>query len=183
MRRMLIAGFILGCVAEGAFLWVAFGRAMVRADTDLTGYIGAAYFPRTEDPGLHALAHERAAFQVAYSGGICADGSLTHDGLRTAEVLACNSTGGAERAVQQWQGSAPHHAILSDPSLDTIGCGSATGNDGATFFACVFGQTEPPPPSAEPVGAARSPKPTSAGSTPASGATPPRVVLPDTRMP
>lgn len=29
MRRMLVAAFILGCVAEGAFLWVVFARVML----------------------------------------------------------------------------------------------------------------------------------------------------------
>lgn len=28
MRRMLVAGFILGCIAEGAFFWVTFARVM-----------------------------------------------------------------------------------------------------------------------------------------------------------
>lgn len=108
------------------------------SDSGLTNLVNSAYFPRTEDASLHQLAHERAAYQVAYSGGVCDDsGSLTHDGLVSAEVLACNYVGEA-RAVEQWQGSATHDALLNDPSYELIGCGSAQGLDGATFFACTL---------------------------------------------
>ncbi len=143
--------------------------ARTAADPDLTSLIAAAYFPRTET--LHDLAHQRVQYQVTFSGGVCAENSLTHDGWVSAEVLACNYSGPA-RAVEQWQGSPPHHAILSDPSLTTIGCASAAGVDGASFHVCVL--------AAEPVVAGRSPTPTPVGSIPTSGATP---ALPDTRMP
>ena len=141
------------------------------ADPDLTSLIAAAYFPRTET--LHDLAHERAQYQVTFSGGVCAENSLTHDGWSTAEVLACNYSGPA-RAVEQWQGSPAHNAILSDPALTTIGCASAAGVEGASFHVCVL--------AAEPVEAARTPNPTPVGSIPTSGATP-APALPDTRMP
>lgn len=180
MRRLFLAGFILGCIAEGAFFWVLFARTTVSADTDLTALVEAAYRPRTEDLDLHALAHERAAFQVAYSGGVCTDGSLTHDGLVTAEVLACNYAG-PERAVEQWQGSPVHDAILSDPSLATIGCGSASGLDGATFYACVLGQVESPPASSG--DGPRASSVPSSGAAPVGGPAPTPVLLPNTRMP
>ena len=166
----------------------------VYSDTDLTGLVNSAYFPRTESAELHELAHQRAQYQVAYSGGVCdGDGSLTHEGLTTHEVLACNGSG-PERAVQQWIASPTHHAILADPSLSLIGCATAPGSDGSLFYACVLVPSNPPPPieqiaptpeptiqSGEPVVAARSPKPTPVGSTPTAGATP--VLLPNTALP
>ena len=122
----------------------------VYSDSDLTGLVNSAYFPRTESAELHELAHQRAQYQVAYSGGVCdGDGSLTHEGLTTHEVLACNGSG-PERAVQQWIASPTHHAILADPSLNTIGCGTAAGVNGAIFYACVLTWGDSPPPQ-EPV--------------------------------
>ena len=168
LRLVGLTGFL---VALMLFLTLARPPFRVYSDPDLTSLVAAAYFPRTET--LHALAHERAEFQVAYSGGVCDSDALTHDGLTTHEVLACNYIG-PERAVEQWQGSITHHAILSDPTLNTIGCGSAAGLDGAWFFACVL--------AAEPVEAARTPNPTPVGSIPTSGATPQPTpaLLPDT---
>jgi len=159
MKRILLAAVLLI-------------PSQASAHVDLTAAIAGAYFARTETPILHELAHQRAAYQVTYSGGTCADSPLTHDGATTAEVLACNHDG-AERAVEQWQGSPTHDAILSDPVYTAIGCGSAAGTDGALFSACVL--------AAEPVEAARTPHPTPVGSIPTSGATPaPMVSLPDT---
>lgn len=185
MRRMLVAAFILGCIAEGAFLWVVFARSMVHADSDLTALVEAAFLSRTEDPGLHALAHERAQYQVTFSGGVCGEGSLTHEGLTTAEVLACNYEG-PEKTVQQWLGSPDHAAILLDPNLALIGCGSAPGDDGATFYACVLTAgvsvtTAPTPAPIIPAPPAEVPAATPEASVPQSPVAP-VLLLPDTRM-
>lgn len=168
MRRVAVA-----LALAGAWLLAPISAY---ADPDLTALVNAAYFPRTET--LHDLAHQRAQYQVTYSGGVCAENSLTHDGWITAEVLACNYSGPA-RAIEQWQGSPPHHAILSDPSFDQIGCATAYGVAGAQFHACVLI-------AGEPVAAARTPNPTPVGSIPTAGATPEPLVpqanhmLPDT---
>ena len=152
------------------------------SDTDLTALISATYFPRTES--LHDLAHQRAQYQVTYSGGVCASDSLTHDGWTTAEVLACNYTGPA-RAVEQWLGSPAHHAILSDPTYTDIGCAAAYGTDGSIFFACVLTTTpvvssdRPPEPTPVPSIAGGS----ASGPAPLPTPIPPPVLLPNTRMP
>lgn len=139
----------------------------VLSDSDLTQAVSAAFLPRTEDPALHELAHQRA---------LQASLDFSHTGATTAEVLAYNS-GFADpiaTVISQWLGSPAHAALLSDPSFDLLGCGAVTVN-GTYYAACLL--------SAEPVVAARSPKPTPAGSTPASGANPPPVVvLPDAAM-
>ena len=109
----------------------------VLSDTDLTSLVTGTFLSRTEDASLHALAHERAQYQVTFSGGFCGEGSLTHAGSVTTEILACNYEGPAE-TVQQWLGSPDHAAILLDPALDRIGCGSAPGDEGATFYACTL---------------------------------------------
>ena len=136
MRRAVVA-----LALAGAWLLAPISAY---SDTDLTALISATYFPRIES--LHDLAHQRAQYQVTYSGGVCAENSLTHDGWTTAEVLACNYTGPA-RAVEQWLGSPAHHAILSDPAYTDIGCASALGVGGAIFYACVLVAGEPPVPS------------------------------------
>lgn len=121
-------------IVVGALLLLALGARPVRGDGGLTDAVAAAYFPRTVDPGLHAIAHERVA-----EIGACS--CLDHAGMRpgTAEVLAWN-TGLASpvaSAVGQWIGSAMHDAILSNRSLGRIGC--AEGVTGGThWFACVF---------------------------------------------
>jgi hypothetical protein len=110
----------------------------VLSDVTLTALVNQTWLTRTSDAVMHDIAHQRAAFQVAYSGGVCnSDGSLTHDGLVTAEVLACNYAG-PERAVEQWLGSPVHNSLLSDPSYNLIGCAAAAGSDGSTFYACVL---------------------------------------------
>ena len=155
----------------------------VYSDTDLTGLVNSAYFPRTESAELHAIAHQRAV-EISTN--------FSHDGMRPgmAEVLAYNGLGAA-RAVEQWIASPSHHAILSDPAFREIGCGSHIVGD-VYFAACVLTWGDSPPPQApvpappaevpiqsgEPVVAARSPKPTPVGSTPTAGATP--VLLPNT---
>ena len=106
----------------------------VQADTGVTDAVAAAYFPRTVDSGLHAIAHERAAELSA-----CA--CLEHDGIRpgTAEVLAWNSgeanPGG--NAVQQWMNSPVHDGILSDSSYGLIGCAEVV-SGAVHWFACVL---------------------------------------------
>lgn len=146
------------------------------SDTDLTGLLNTTFLPRTTDASLHALAHERAQYQVTYSGGFCGEGSLTHDGSTGAEVLACNYEG-PEKTVQQWLGSAPHAAILLDPSLTLIGCGSAPGDDGATFWACTLSAGSQPTPAPIPV----APAPPVIGTGPGPTPVPLVLLLPDTR--
>jgi hypothetical protein len=143
----------------------------VLSDSGLTALVNAAYLPRTEDPAMHEIAHQRAV-------EIASDWS--HNGMRdgTAEVLAYNQgfSDPVSKAISQWQGSPTHAAILSDPSYTRIGCAEYVTSDGTHWFACVL--------AAEPTGAARTPNPTPVGSTPTSGATPPPPVpLPDTAMP
>ena len=148
----------------------------VLSDTDLTNLLATTFLSRTEDASLHALAHERAQYQVTFSGGSCGEGSLTHAGSTTAEVLACNYEG-PERTVQQWLGSPDHAAILLDPALDRIGCGSAAGNDGATFWACVLSAGSVGQPTPAPI------VPAPPAEVPAATPDPtPLPLLPDTRM-
>lgn len=149
--------------------------APVLADSGLTDLLATAFLPRTTDASLHALAHERAQYQVTFSGGTCGEGSLTHDGAVTAEVLACNHEG-PERTVEQWLGSPDHAAILVDPNLALIGCGSAPGDDGATFYACTLSAgsvAQPTPAPIVPAPPAEVPAPTPAPT--------PLPLLPDTR--
>ena len=126
------------------------------ADSGLTGLVNSAYLPRTESTALHDIAHQRAV-------EISSD--FSHNGQRsgTAEVIAYNS-GFADpvgHVLGQWQGSPPHDAILSDPSLTLIGCGSYF--DGVTtWFACLLatGSTQPPAtPPAPPDGTEPAPTP------------------------
>jgi hypothetical protein len=133
----------------------------VLSDESLTSLVNEAYGARTEDPALHELAHERAQYQVTFSGGVCGPDALTHTGLITAEVLACNYLG-PERAVEQWQGSITHHTLLSG-DFNLIGCGSAQGIDGAWFFACTLSSgsvAQPTPAPVVPGSAGRTHQPT-----------------------
>ena len=131
--------------------------APVQADVGLTDALAAAYFPRTVDEGLHAIAHQRVV-------GISACGCLEHSGMRpgTAEVLVWNvgQANPVGSAVSQWIGSPTHNGILSDRQLGRIGCAERT-VAGVHWFACVLaaGPLPAPPPAA------------------------PVVVLPDTAMP
>lgn len=84
----------------------------------------------------------------------------------TAEVLAMNA-GMADpvaTAVQQWIGSAPHNAILSNGSYGRIGC-AETVTGGTHWFACVLAPGPLPPQPAPP--APPPPPPTPPPSTPA----------------
>lgn len=136
MRRLAVA----------IALAVVLTTSTARADVDLTALVNAQYGERTVTSELHAIAHQRADYQVAFSGGMCdGNGSLTHDGLVTYEVLACTTLGPA-RAVERWMGSPTHHAILSDKSLTAIGCASEPGLNGAVFYVCALGGLAAPAP-------------------------------------
>jgi hypothetical protein len=102
----------------------------VLSDSDLTQAVNAAFLPRTEDPALHELAHQRA---------LQASLDFSHTGATTAEVLAYNS-GSADpiaTVISQWLGSPAHAALLSDPSFTSIGCGAVTVN-GTYYAACLL---------------------------------------------
>ena len=176
---------ILALAIAGAWL---LAPVSVYSDADLTGLVNSAYFPRTESAELHAVAHERAV-EIAQPGGWC------HCGQRpgTAEVLAYNAgyADPVSHAVGQWQQSPGHHAILSNPALNTIGCGSHF--DGETYwFACVLTYGDSPPPQAPvPAPPAEVPPPTPISQpirTPIGNAqepanSPPPVLLPNTALP
>jgi hypothetical protein len=136
--RALILGVLLVLTSVG----------VVRADAGLTDAVAAAYFPRTVDSALHAIAHERAEELSA-----CA--CLEHDGIRpgTAEVLAWNTgeANPAGGAVQQWINSALHDGILSDTSYGRIGCADVV-SGAVHWFACVLAAGPLPAPSAPSVG-------------------------------
>jgi cysteine-rich secretory family protein len=108
--------------------------APARADAGLTAAVAAAYFPRTEDVGLHEIAHQRAAELRACR-------CLDHSGMRpgTAEVLY-TSTGYSnpvQAAIVKWTGSPTHNAILSNPSYGRIGC-AATSSGDTSWLVCVL---------------------------------------------
>jgi hypothetical protein len=109
---------------------------------------------------------------VTYSGGIFGPDALTHTGLITAEVLACNYLG-PERAVEQWQGSITHHTLLSG-DFNLIGCGSAPGLDGAVFYACTLSSGSVAQPTPAPI----VPQPPAEPTNPPASNQP--VLLPDT---
>ena len=146
MRHLLLGAVLILSMA-----------APVRADVGLTDAVAAAYFPRTADEGLHAIAHQRV---IEISACAC----LEHGGMRpgTAEVLAWNldEANPVADGVGKWIGSPFHNAILSDRQYGRIGCAELI--VGAThWFACVL----------------------AAGPLPAQAAAPPVVVLPYTAMP
>lgn len=133
----------------------------VRADSGLTAAVESAYFPRTVDEDLHAIAHARAE---ELRDCRC----LTHDGMRsgTAEVLysATLMPNPIQSAVSQWENSPLHNGILSDTSYGRIGCAEAVQGD-THYLACVL---------------AAGPLPAGSGSGSGRGA--PTVLLPDTTM-
>jgi hypothetical protein len=132
----------------------------VRADSGLTGAVAAAYFPRTLDDGLHAIAHQRVE---ELRDCRC----LEHDRMRpgTAEVLYTITLGAnpVQSAVSQWTASPLHHGILSNRSYGRIGCAEVADGD-TRWLACVL---------------ASGPLPAAAGTTSGSA---PTVVLPDTAI-
>ena len=152
MRTLVMIGAV--DLVIGALILSTAGP--VRADDGLTDAVAGAYFLRTTDGGLHAIAHERAAELAACE-------CLEHDGIRpgTAEVLAWNNggVGAAANAVEQWTHSPIHDGILSNASYGRIGCAVAVGG-GAQWYACVL----------------------AAGPLPAASAAPPGVAIPDTAL-
>jgi hypothetical protein len=133
-----------------------------RADSGLTGAVAAAYFPRTVDADLHAVAHERAA---ELRGCRC----LEHDRMRpgTAEVLYSITLGSnpIQSAISNWAASPLHHGILSDRSYGRIGCAEAVAGD-THWLVCVL---------------AAGPLPAGSGSTSSAGSTG-TFTLPDTAL-
>ena len=129
------------CYRPGSVRYLLLGIVLIlsiagpaRADSGLTGAVAAAYFPRTVDDGLHAIAHERVA---ELRDCRC----LEHDRRRsgTAEVLYTITLGPnpIQSAVSNWAASPLHHAILSDRSYGRIGCAEAVDGD-THWLACVL---------------------------------------------
>ena len=154
--------------------------APVRADGALTAAVAGAYFPRTEDAGLHSIAHQRVAEISACP--TC----MTHDLMRagTAEVLAFNfgSPDPIGAAVSQWRASPTHNGILSNTSLGRIGC-AQTAVGGTSYFVCVLAAG--PLPAAAPAPVRAAPAPGTAGGAavaPAGGGVQ-AGALPDTSTP
>lgn len=121
----------------------------VEGDIGVTDAVAAAYFPRTVDEGLHAIAHQRVAEMSA-----C--GCLDHGGMRpaTAEVLGWNIrvADPVGNVVSRWIDSPAHHAILADRGLGRIGCAEGIAS-GTHWFACVLASGPLPaqPAAAQPV--------------------------------
>jgi hypothetical protein len=154
----------------------------VTADTSLEAAVAAVYGTRASDVELHQIAHARAVeISVGFDPTTGYAPSFSHDLMRTgtAEVLAWNMNVAdpVSHAVEQWQASPPHNAILSDASLARIGCASYA-YLGAWFFACVLaGGTATVAPPALPA-----PPPPEQPPSPAAPEPPPPQ-LPDTAMP
>jgi hypothetical protein len=129
MRYLTLGAVLL----LGALLVLALARP-VRGDGGLTDAVAGAYFPRTADAGLHAVAHQRVA-EIGACG--CLDHAAMQPG--TAEVLAWNSglASPVASAVGQWIASPTHNTILSDGSYGRIGCAEGV-TAGAHWFACVL---------------------------------------------
>lgn len=145
---------------------LALTQSTARADVDMTALVNAAFLSRNTDVTLHDIAHQRAV-------EISSD--FSHNGWRggMGEVLAWNTghSDPAGHALNQWLGSPPHNALLSDPAYTDIGCGSYV-TEGRYYAVCVLtaggdGNT----PLQEP---ATNPTPTS---------TPLAPVLPDAALP
>ena len=159
-----LAAYMAAIVLLGTIISIAKPQPVL-SDSDLTQAVNASFIPRTEDPELHDLAHQRA---------LEASVNFSHDGSTTAEVLAFNS-GFADpiaTVISQWLGSPAHAAILMDPTYTTIGCGSVTTSDGRYFAACLLA----PGPSLP-----TNPTPTSSPLV-VPAATPPVVVIPNTAL-
>jgi hypothetical protein len=124
MRKIVVAIVLLLTLAMPA-----------RADVGLTGAVASAWFPRTIDDGLHAIAQQRVA-EISACGSC-----MNHDGMRagTAEVLGYNSgySDPIAEIVASWQASAVHDGILSDRSYGRIGCAERVVG-GEHWFACVL---------------------------------------------
>jgi len=137
MRRWLAA--ILALAA------VLFSVMPVRADDGTEALVAVVWGQRTHDPNLHQLAHRRA---VEVSCANCFD----HSGRQgdTWEVLVWSSgfVDPIAHGITQWQLSPDHDAILRNPLLTRIGCGSYSPNPELglyrqTFTACVLASDVP----------------------------------------
>jgi hypothetical protein len=124
MRKIIVATVLALAFASPA-----------QADGGLTEAVASAWFPRTVDADLHAIAHERVA-EISACGS-CMD----HNGMRsgTAEVLGYNAgfANPIAHMVDDWASSATHDGILSDRSYGRIGCAErVAGNE--HWFVCVL---------------------------------------------
>lgn len=138
MRRVL-AAVVLALVALTIVTEAAAGSSIYADIYAATG------IHRTVDASLEALAKARAVEIVT---------DFSHDGWpgTTYEVIAWNA-GYADpvaEAVNQWMGSPDHRAILTDPTLNAIGCGSAY-SGGRTYFACELIHSAGATPTATPL--------------------------------
>ena len=142
--------------------------------------LAATGIDRAVDPELTAIAERRAV-------EIQADFSHADADPCCAEVIAWNS-GAADpvaHVVDQWRGSPPHWAILTDPSYGAIGCAVSTGG-ARTYAVCVLAAaaTEQPAPAApaeaEPNSGGGAASPSGAPSTSATPPPAPLLLLPDT---
>ena len=188
-RTLKFYGYLVAVVLIGTV--IAANPKPVLSDPDLTALVGSTFLPRTESADLHSIAHQRV---------IEIQSDFSHNGATTTEVIAWNTVG-MERLVQQWVESPPHNAILSDPTLNLIGC--AWDFDGSRYWGvCTLGigtvqptvQPAPTPvpaapapqptptPAGEPREAHGTPNPVAVGSSPTAGASPAPVVMPDTAM-
>lgn len=109
---------------------LTFGSTPVNANVEFTTIVNAAYVQRTIDQNLINLATQRA-IQIT--------SDFSHNGVPAgmAEVNTWNRDGNLA-AVLAWQGSPPHHAVLSDPTYSSIGCGVNVVGDGRIFFVCLL---------------------------------------------
>lgn len=118
---------------------------------------------RTVDPELTSIAEQRAieisscSDELDLAGNPIPGDCWSHDGIRsdTYEVLAWNTHHTDEeattRAVYQWQGSPDHWVILTNSSLNLIGC-ATTHAHGRYYFVCTLrAGTATTPVSSEPI--------------------------------
>jgi hypothetical protein len=124
MRKIIVATVIALAFASPA-----------QADGGLTEAVASAWFPRTVDADLHAMAHERVA-EISACGSC-----MNHDGMRpgTAEVIGYNAgfSNAIAQVVDDWASSATHDGILSDRSYGRIGCAERSAG-GDHWFVCVL---------------------------------------------
>jgi len=135
--QLIISVIIMTLVTLAASLWAA--SSVRAADTALSSAIAdATGIERVHSPRLQAIAAERVAeIQTDFS----------HDQMQTAEILYFgNITKIAQScpneplrcAVNGWLNSPGHYAIMTDTSLNAIGCASFTDATGTYWAACAF---------------------------------------------
>lgn len=109
----------LAAILLAALLLVPQGTAATETLEDVIA--AATHISRPISAGLQAYAQQRALQVVT---------DFSHDGWCgcTYEVIAWNQgyADPAAEAVTQWMGSPDHRAIITNPSLQAIGCGSTT---------------------------------------------------------